>query len=519
MDEEEKARRVQELYREALDLAEQAVLADKQKQYDVAVFLYNEAANIFNQIIDEDLESAEKIIQIQEKANEYVNRANYLTVKNLNNNNDYSMNTGSVSSVTDLPSLYHIVGSFTENNEASSSRPNNNNNDIINTSYNLDNSFNSGGDSFSYLNQPSGISNASPNTSINDSFIILNNNISKSNSNSPFTNNPSLSINTNSNTNNNSSITNSNNLTNSPTSVAPSAIKTSTTTSPPISASTTTNQNNSINNYNEEFNDMKYVHEESGCWNSENAGGSISNYSFYKNPQYKLNIHPTLGENGFLKVAAKTKDNLPVNIRLVGGGNRVSTVSKSDITSGAYRHGHCSFEILSIEPGDYTIIISTFHRNEEGDYSLTIGCSIPFSLTSIPPEGDGMLETVIDGQWIPGVTAMGCVHYNNYFKNPTYKITISEPTYILIRLQIQTLKPPGMHVAIFELQEDGTPGKEIASSGAYCNLIQGVLTNKIMLIPESEYVIIFSTWEPSPGPFTAFIYTTNMIEIQEVSHD
>jgi len=62
-----------------------------------------------------------------------------------------------------------------------------------------------------------------------------------------------------------------------------------------------------------------------GSWNSENAGGSISNYSFYKNPQYKLNIYPTLGENGFLKVAAKTKDNLPVNIRLVGGGNRVST--------------------------------------------------------------------------------------------------------------------------------------------------------------------------------------------------
>ena len=32
-----------------------------------------------------------------------------------------------------------------------------------------------------------------------------------------------------------------------------------------------------------------------------------------------------MGENGFLKAFAKTKDNLPVNIRLVGGGNRVST--------------------------------------------------------------------------------------------------------------------------------------------------------------------------------------------------
>ncbi|OUM64580.1 hypothetical protein PIROE2DRAFT_8572 [Piromyces sp. E2] len=110
---------------------------------------------------------------------------------------------------------------------------------------------------------------------------------------------------------------------------------------------------------------------------------------------------------------------------------------------------------------------------------------------------------------------MGCVHYNNYFKNPTYKINVNEPTYIFIRLQIQTMKPPGMHVAIFELQEDGTPGSEIASSGAYSNLIQGVLSNKILLMPET----VFSTWEPSPGPFTAFIYTSNMIEIQEICHE
>ncbi|ORX81917.1 hypothetical protein BCR32DRAFT_292962 [Anaeromyces robustus] len=573
-DEEEKARRVQELYREALDLAEQAVLADRQKQYDVAICLYNEASNVFNQIIDEDLETTEKIIQIQQKANEYVTRANYLTSKNMNYSVDNYINPNNYS---ELPSLYHIVNGFIDNNRSSSSSSlntstsslrhnnNNNNNNNNNINNNINNSdinnnihnYNNYDDyDYNYNNNNNYNNNPNKNNNNNDNH---NHNINANKSNDYESTYPSandsLSYNiqhdqplnhneTSTNINDNNTKTNVTDITNLPSSTE----STTTTIIKPTNSNTTTtintNTNTNLNNnkttteikpvtsnsvvsntnsknrqsinVNEEFNNMKHVIEEISSWNSDNAGGSISNYSFYKNPQYKLSIYPTLGENGFLKAIAKTKNNLPVNIRLVGGGERVSTVSKSDITSGAYRHGQCSFEILSIEPGDYTIIVSTFHRNVEGDFTLTIGCSIPFSLTVIPPEGDGMLETVIDGQWIQGVTAMGCVHYNNYFKNPTYKITINEPTYILIRLQIQTMKPPGMHVAIFELLSDGSPGKEIASSGAYCNLIQGVLTNKILLMPESEYIIIFSTWEPSPGPFTAFIYTTNMIEIQEV---
>jgi hypothetical protein len=522
MDEEEKARRVQELYREALDLAEQAVLADRQKQFDVAICLYNEAAKVFNQIIDEDLETTDKIIQIQQKANEYVTRASFLTSKNMNYSHDSYINPDNI---TELPSLYHIVGSFVENNrnnsstslEAGTSRPNNtsssnNFNYSDYSNFNIDSNYSNSAlessSNFNY-NQSSPLININTAVSENTSNLV--------NKPSPLASTPTSISTTNSNTNNTN--TNVNTTANTTSATTTPSNKATTPTSATSAANSTTTTNNQNLSASEEFNDMKYVIEEMGTWNSENAGGSISNYTFYKNPQYKLNIYPTLGENGFLKAIAKTKNNLPVNIRLVGGGNRVSTVSKSDITSGAYRHGHCSFEILSIEPGDYTIIISTFHKNEEGEFSLTIGCSIPFSLTAIPPEGDGMLETVIDGQWIQGVTAMGCVHYNNYFKNPTYKITVNEPTYILIRLQIQTMKPPGMHVAIFELIEDGTPGPEIASSGAYSNLIQGVLTNKILLVPETEYIIIFSTWEPSPGPFTAFIYTSSMIEIQEICHE
>lgn len=470
-DEGERARKVQEFYREALDLAEQAVLADRQKQYDVAECLYREASNIFNRIIEEDLETEDKKIQIQRKAIEYISRADFLHTKEPNpdyNNDSINFSTGN-SATMELPSLYQIMGSFTDNHLFSQ-----------NQSYPF--SHNSTNNN---INPP----DQSNKNDITNAIGYTNNNINGSGSNniSAFHNNIS-------------------------------SYTTTTTTNAKSDNDKNINTPKPIDSPDDEFNDIKYVIEEQGRWTSENSGGSISNYSFYKNPQYKLNIHPTLGENGFLKAVAKTKNNLPVNIRLVGGGTRVSTVTKSDITSGAYRHGHCSFEILSIEPGDYTIIVSTFHQKEEGDFSLTLGCSIPFSLTAIPPEGDGMLETVIDGQWIQNVTAMGCVHYNNYFGNPTYRITMSEPTYLLIRLQIQVMKPPGMHIAIFELQEDGTPGNEIASSGAYCNLIQGVVTEKILLMPEFAYIIIFSTWEPTPGPFTAYIYSNNMIEIQEVCH-
>jgi len=258
MDEEEKARRVQELYREALDLAEQAVLADKQKQFDVAICLYNEASNVFNQIIDEDLETEEKIIQIQQKANEYVTRANYLTVKNMNNSQNNIINANNVS---DLPSLYHIVGSFVDNGEGCSSRPSNsyNNNDI-------NNSF--GSDSYSFLNQTSGISNASPNTSMNESFNIntaaatANNNATSSNGSSPYANNENSPLNINTtnttttNNNNNNASSNNNNNSNSPTSITGAGARNSTSSS--IASGTTNNKNQNVN-ASEEFNDKNIL--------------------------------------------------------------------------------------------------------------------------------------------------------------------------------------------------------------------------------------------------------------------
>jgi len=345
MDEEEKARRVQELYREALDLAEQAVLADRQKQYDVAICLYNEAAKVFNQIIDEDLETTDKIIQIQQKANEYVTRASFLTSKNMNYNHNSYINPDSI---TELPSLYHIVGSFVENNrnnsntslEAGTSRPNNSNNsnNYNYSNYNIYNIDNNNYSSNAYDSSSNyNYNQSSPLTNINT--VLAGNTSSNINNLSPIASTPTSISTVNSNTlNTNLNVNTTTNTTNTSNTNAPSVKATTPTSITSAAQSTTTTTTNNNNNNqslsaSEEFSDMKYVMEEMGTWNSENAGGSISNYTFYKNPQYKLNIYPTLGENGFLKAIAKTKNNLPVNIRLVGGGERVSTVSKSDITS------------------------------------------------------------------------------------------------------------------------------------------------------------------------------------------
>ncbi|ORX52267.1 hypothetical protein BCR36DRAFT_286743, partial [Piromyces finnis] len=77
------------------------------------------------------VETTDKIIQIQQKANEYVTRASFLTSKNMNYNENNYINP---TNIEELPSLYHIVGSFVENNnrgnnnsslDAGSSRYNN----------------------------------------------------------------------------------------------------------------------------------------------------------------------------------------------------------------------------------------------------------------------------------------------------------------------------------------------------------------------------------------------------------
>ncbi|OUM64581.1 hypothetical protein PIROE2DRAFT_8573, partial [Piromyces sp. E2] len=84
------------------------------------------------------VETTDKIIQIQQKANEYVVRASYLTSKNMNYNRESYLRP---ENITELPSLYHIVGSFVENNRNQNGSSSSNSNTPLEVSSSSHNNF------------------------------------------------------------------------------------------------------------------------------------------------------------------------------------------------------------------------------------------------------------------------------------------------------------------------------------------------------------------------------------------
>jgi calpain-7 len=154
----------------------------------------------------------------------------------------------------------------------------------------------------------------------------------------------------------------------------------------------------------------------------------------------------------------------------------------------------------------YTVIVSTFEPNLLATYFFTTSCSSRFSLLSIPPEGHGLQETVIKGEWVEGTSAVGCSHYQQYSKNPKYEMALSKQTRIKIRLQSPDIKPqPALNVSIYTSLSETSLDKEVASSGAYVDYVQGVCLDAEL--EPGRYQVVFSTWEPCPGRFIASLYT------------
>ncbi|KXS19717.1 cysteine proteinase, partial [Gonapodya prolifera JEL478] len=251
-----------------------------------------------------------------------------------------------------------------------------------------------------------------------------------------------------------------------------------------------------------------------GAWTSDTSGGCMAFATFYRNPQYYLRIDPGSAKKSGLFIMLEAPRTFAVNVRLVQSGKRVSNVSSSEsvASSGDYRHGFCYFNVIGIQPGEYTVIVSTFDANRLGAYFLTVSSTNNFQLRLLPEEGAGMIKTVIRGEWIKDTTAMGCFHYKQFFRNPKYQLTLKVPTKIQIRLITPDLKPqPALNVSVFARTPSGF-GAEIMTSGAYTNWVQGVLTDCTTLEP-GTYAIIVSTWEPTPGGFIAIVYADQSLGV------
>ncbi|KAG2237583.1 hypothetical protein INT48_004485 [Thamnidium elegans] len=233
-------------------------------------------------------------------------------------------------------------------------------------------------------------------------------------------------------------------------------------------------------------------------WTEQTAGGNASNATYLNNPQWKITVPPTTSPIGLLLMLEAPKD-FAIHLMLVEGGKRAYSVSLRDILteSGPYRHGFCYCELQHIKRKYNSYIhpptlSSTFEPELLGKFILTAASSVKLQTDAIPSEGAGMFKKVLHGEWIIGYSAMGCPSFGNYAKNPRYLLEIRELTTVKVRLQSvnNTDSVPSMNVTIYEKHPTELFGKELATSGPYTNVIQGVATGDVVLSQnEMGYII------------------------------
>ncbi|CAO3607815.1 unnamed protein product [Cunninghamella echinulata] len=276
-----------------------------------------------------------------------------------------------------------------------------------------------------------------------------------------------------------------------------------------------------------------------GQWTDQTAGGNASKATYMHNPQWKITIpsnynnnnnnnnnninnnynHHQQKTNTGLLLMLETSKSFAVHLLLVEGGKRATSVSVRDILaeSGPYRHGFCYCDLETIKAGDYTVVASTFEADLIGQFVLTAASNIPITIEPIPAEGAGMFRKIINGEWISGYSAMGCPSYENYGKNPRYLLEVRELTTIRVRLQADKIDPvPSINATIYERHPTELFGQEVATSGPYTNVIQGVTTGDTVLSQnDTGYIIVFATHEKDiVGEFSAIVFSDRPINIR-----
>ncbi|KAJ1978562.1 cysteine protease [Dimargaris verticillata] len=268
-----------------------------------------------------------------------------------------------------------------------------------------------------------------------------------------------------------------------------------------------------------------------GEWDDQTCGGSAVHASFGDNPQYKLTIPAGASNDQGLPVTGmamlEAGTDKQVNLVVVRGGLRVASLSYRNTVSdsGPYSESTCFCPLSAdLSPGEYTVIASTHQPGQRGAFKLSVELGQPFTLAAIPPEGAGMYRRVVRGAWVRGVNAMGnpSDHADDYMRNPSYLLTLHEPTEITLRLQAPHIDPsPALNVTLFARDLTRSPRhREAATSGSYVNAVQGVAIPRTRLVPISamgatQYLAVFSTWERGvEGAYQAVVFSDKKIEIE-----
>ncbi|EPQ32386.1 uncharacterized protein PFL1_00582 [Pseudozyma flocculosa PF-1] len=314
-----------------------------------------------------------------------------------------------------------------------------------------------------------------------------------------------------------------------------------------------------------------YHEKVSGSWSGRSAGGNVTHPTFMNNPQYAITISPppsssssssssaaakpavlcstAIGtgplvttsagpltssssssspstpatvERGGSAEAAKSSllvlvesaRSLPIQAQLVwSSGSRISHCVEGDLalSSGIYSHGIAVGESTSVQPGTYTLVVSTFQPGQVGPFVLSVECSTPIRIQPIPQEGAGMYARTIRGGWSKARgTAGGPPSSGAYEANPRYRLTVSRPSTFLARLKTVPVQQ--------RLDATATTGHS-GGDGDKLGPVDGgdEAGRTTTRIPEGEYVLVASTYtKGSEADFTIDVYLDRPIELVQI---
>jgi hypothetical protein len=138
------------------------------------------------------------------------------------------------------------------------------------------------------------------------------------------------------------------------------------------------------------------------AWTLSTAGGNADSERYHSNPQFSLELL----DSGDVAVLLETEDTeLATHVKILwSNGDRVSTVRSRDIAadSGDYRRC-CAVAEKYMLKGTFTIVCSTFARDQLGKFTLWISTTRPCRARPLPAEGAGQLVTTSGvGIFVPG---------------------------------------------------------------------------------------------------------------------
>ncbi|GAA5969288.1 hypothetical protein JCM11641_007539 [Rhodosporidiobolus odoratus] len=260
--------------------------------------------------------------------------------------------------------------------------------------------------------------------------------------------------------------------------------------------------------------DLPYSVSAQGCWSGSTAGGNHTCCTFLNNPQYHIKLAAApgkVGGTGELDILAETAKDSPVNLRLfLSDGERVGDFEQRDVVAGNadYAYGQTSIRKGGLQPGSYSLAVSSFQPRHQADFKLFAQSSLPVEIVPIPAEGAGKYARQVDGRF--GAGAHACTTISN---TRQFRLKVSKATSIKFRLQLPE-RPKPIALFLYAASADGTPGRLVSSTMPYADPVCGVALLSRLEPRQHGYIVVPSLFgEPDDESFRLLAYADSPIEL------